>query len=97
MQPRADALGQTNSIGQNYGWRMCDTQGYGSWDGSETAMGGLHPKGEPDNFGFSHCCLLTRRLWLGARSVFQHWRVPLAMRSYIDHMLEAQQAQNYLI
>jgi hypothetical protein len=29
--------------------------------------------------------------------VFQHWRVPLAMRSDIDLMLEAQQAQNYLM
>jgi len=76
---------------------MCDTQGHGARDGNEIELCGLHPKGEPGNFWFSHCCLLTRRLWLGARSVFQHWRVPLAMRFDIDFMLEAQQAQTYLM
>jgi hypothetical protein len=41
---------------------MRDAQRDGACDGNETEMGGLHPKGEPDTFYYSHRCLLTRRL-----------------------------------
>ncbi len=41
------------------------------------ARGKLRPEREMDNFSCSHRCLQPRRLWSGARSVFQHRRVPL--------------------
>jgi hypothetical protein len=60
-------------------WRgMGHAQRDGACDGNETEMGGLHPKGEPDTFYSSHRCLLTRRLWSGARSVLKHQRVLLS-------------------
>ncbi len=61
---------------------MRDAQRDGPCDGSETRCvtkrGGLRPKGEPDTFYCSHRCLLSRRLWLGARPVFKHRRVPFS-------------------
>src|SRR5260370_20876153 len=38
-------------------WGMRNTQRDGARDGNETEMGGLHPRGEPDTFLFSHSCL----------------------------------------
>src|SRR5260370_1537291 len=57
----------------------CDARRDGAYEPNETKMGGLRPMEEPVTFCDSHSCLLTRRLWLGARSAFQHWRVPLVL------------------
>jgi hypothetical protein len=78
MQSRTDKRGQTDLIGLRRG--VCDRQRDGASDGNQTEMGGLHPKGEPDNFDSSHCCLSTRRLWLGARLVRKHRRVPFNLK-----------------
>src|SRR5712691_11902301 len=60
---------------------MRDAQRDGACDGNEAEMGGLHPRGEPDTFYSSHCCLLTRRLWLGARSVLLALARPVLTQS----------------
>src|ERR1700730_3306507 len=40
---------------------------------------GLRPQTEMDNFSYSHRCTSDVRLWLGARSVLLHQRVPLPL------------------
>jgi len=60
---------------------MRHAQGNRACEGNGARTEGLRPKGEPDNFYSSHCCLLTRRLWSGARSVFKHRRVPFTYYS----------------
>lgn len=60
---------------------MRHAQRNGAREGNGARTEGLHLKGEPDNFYSSHGCLLTRRLWLGARSVFKHRRVPFTYYS----------------
>src|SRR2546425_1889754 len=75
-----EAVANSNGDRDGAGLRrtMNDTQRYGKSNGNETGIAGLRPNGEPVTFYCSHCAPLTRRLWLGARSVFPHWRVPFA-------------------
>lgn len=57
-------------------WRMLDAPKDAEHIGTEREADGLRPKREPVTFCGSHRCLLRRRLWLGARSVRKHRRVP---------------------
>jgi hypothetical protein len=63
-------------------WRRLRNRLRGESSRKHRAPGKLRREWEMDNFAYSHRCTSYVRLWLGARSVCQHQRVPLSVTSF---------------